>query len=77
METLITIAELAALLKVTEAAVRKWVLKKEIPYHKLGKLVRFRPVEIECWVDGGSMGACMCDGAEKTKTTDEGMEVQA
>jgi hypothetical protein len=32
------------------------VLKREVPFHKIKKVIRFRLSEIEQWVDGGGKG---------------------
>ena len=53
LETLLTIAEVAAALKLAEQTVRRWVLRREIPFLKIGKAVRFRPSDIARWIDGG------------------------
>ncbi|MDD7202282.1 MAG: helix-turn-helix domain-containing protein [Sphaerochaetaceae bacterium] len=38
------------LLGVKESTIRKWVLERSIPYHKLGRLVRFDSQELaEFW----------------------------
>jgi len=58
METFLSVEELAALFKLAEQTIRKWVLLRKIPFVKIGKAVRFRPSEIERWVNGGGMAAC-------------------
>ncbi|WP_461257189.1 helix-turn-helix domain-containing protein [Treponema sp. R80B11-R83G3] len=52
METYLTIEELAKYLNYSEKTIRKWVLNRLIPFHKIGKNIRFRLSEIEKWVDG-------------------------
>ena len=51
METLMTIADVAEKLQLTEATIRKYVLAKVIPYIKIGAAIRFRPSEIEEWIN--------------------------
>ena len=51
METYLTIEELADYLKLAEQTIRRWVLNREIPYHKIKKVIRFRVSEIEKWID--------------------------
>ncbi|MGC1798664.1 MAG: helix-turn-helix domain-containing protein [Candidatus Acidiferrales bacterium] len=47
-ETLLTVPELAALLRLSTSAIRAWVLYKRIPYIKLGgKSIRFRRSDVE------------------------------
>ena len=51
METYLTIEELAGYLKLAEQTIRRWVLNRELPFHKIKKVIRFRVSEIEKWVD--------------------------
>jgi excisionase family DNA binding protein len=55
MEILLTAKELAAALKLTEQTVQRYVLRKEIPFHKIMRAVRFRSSEINRWIDGGGL----------------------
>jgi excisionase family DNA binding protein len=55
MEILLTAKELAAALKLTEQTVQRYVLRKEIPFRKIMRAVRFRPSEINRWIDGGGL----------------------
>jgi excisionase family DNA binding protein len=58
METYLTIAEMAGLVKqLSEQTIRRYVLNRTIPYHKIHKAVRFRLSEIETWIDGGGISA--------------------
>jgi excisionase family DNA binding protein len=56
-ETYMTVEEVAEYLKLANQTIRKFVLKKTIPYRKVQKSVRFRLSEIEKWVDQGG-GNC-------------------
>jgi excisionase family DNA binding protein len=67
METYLTIAELAEYLKLSEQTIRRYVLNRTVPYHKIQKVVRFRVSEIERWVDGGGL-----DGRVPVGPEDEG-----
>jgi len=51
VETYFTIEELAKYLGYAEKTIRKWVLNREIPFHKIRTSIRFRLSEIEKWVD--------------------------
>jgi excisionase family DNA binding protein len=53
METYFTIEEAAKYLGYAEKTIRKWVLNREIPFHKIHKTIRFRLSEIKKWVDLG------------------------
>jgi len=55
LENLLTVKELAAALKLTEQTIQRYVLRKEIPFHKIMRAVRFRPSEINCWIDNGGL----------------------
>ena len=48
-----TIEELADYLKLAPQSIRRWILNREIPYHKIKKVIRFRISEIEKWIDDG------------------------
>ena len=47
---LLNVAGAAAYLGVTDAFVRRLVLEKRVRYFKVGKFVRFRPVDLEAFV---------------------------
>ena len=51
METYLSIEGVAKYLGIAEKTVRKWVLNREIPYHKIMKVIRFRVSEIEEWIN--------------------------
>lgn len=48
---LINIQELASLLDVKESWIRSRIFRNEIPYIKLGHLIRFDPIEIKKWIE--------------------------
>jgi excisionase family DNA binding protein len=51
METYLNVREVATALKLSVQTIRRYVLKKEIPFHKISRSVRFKPSEIERWVE--------------------------
>lgn len=53
IQELISIKTLCRMLDVPEKTVRTWVYRRAIPYHKLGKLVRFNVREIRNWCNAG------------------------
>jgi excisionase family DNA binding protein len=55
MEIYLTIAELAGMVKLSGQTIRRYVLNKTTPYHKIQKAVRFRLSEFETWIDGGGI----------------------
>jgi excisionase family DNA binding protein len=65
METYMTIAELAEYIKLSEQTVRRYVLNRTVPYHKIQKAVRFRVTEIEKWIDGGGLEGTVRGAAEE------------
>ena len=50
---LITIEDLANKLKISKAHIRLMILKRRIPYYKIGRLIRFRELEIDNWINTG------------------------
>lgn len=50
-EKLWTVTDTAEFLQVSEKTVYDWVHKREIPFHKVHRLVRFKPREIEKWLN--------------------------
>jgi excisionase family DNA binding protein len=55
METYFNTDDLAAYLKVAEQRIRRWVMNREIPFHRIRTVIRFRLSEIEKWVDSGGI----------------------
>ncbi len=51
--TLLDVAGAAAYLCVSEAFVRRLVLERRLRYYKLGKFVRFRPDDLDAFVESG------------------------
>jgi len=49
-EIFIDVKQVAQLLKLSVATIRKWVLIKFIPYKKFGRAVRFSSLEIHEWM---------------------------
>lgn len=52
---LVSIKTLSTLLDLPEWTIRKWVSKKKIRYHKLGKLIRFDLKEIRSWYNANTV----------------------
>lgn len=50
MAELLTITEAAALLRLKPSTMRAWVLRRRIPYVKVGRLVRIRRADVEAMV---------------------------
>jgi excisionase family DNA binding protein len=50
LETFLDVGQVAEMLGLSIATIRKWVLIRYIPYQKLGRAVRFSAPEIREWV---------------------------
>jgi len=48
-ETLLNVGQVALMLGLSAATIRKWVLIRYIPYRKIGRAVRFSASEIQEW----------------------------
>jgi excisionase family DNA binding protein len=48
-EMLLNVGQVAEMLGLSIATIRKWVLTGFIPYRKIGKAVRFSAVDIQDW----------------------------
>ncbi len=51
-EKFVTADELAEHLKVSVHAIRKWRKQEKIPYHKIGRSLRFRVSEVLTAIEG-------------------------
>jgi excisionase family DNA binding protein len=50
---LMTVKDVAEYMRLSEQTIQRWVLKKEIPFHKVKKVIRFRFSEVERWINEG------------------------
>ncbi len=50
---LLDVAGAAAYLGVSEAFIRRLVLERRVRYYKVGKFVRFRPFDLDAFVEAG------------------------
>jgi excisionase family DNA binding protein len=66
METFLDAGQVAQMLGLSTATIRKWVLVRYIPYQKLGRVVRFSVPEIREWVKNRTVKP-----AEGQRTFDE------
>jgi excisionase family DNA binding protein len=53
MEHLMTVKDVAEYMRLSEQTIQRYVLKGEIPFHKVKKVIRFRQSELEAWIDRG------------------------
>ena len=56
MDKLLTVAEVATILRVTPWQVRSWSRDGKLPAKRVGKSWLFDPVELKRWVDEGKAG---------------------
>lgn len=45
------VTDAAEYLGTTERHVRELIYRRDIPYYKVGRLVRFRPTDLDNWMD--------------------------
>ena len=51
METYLTVKDVALLLQLSVQTIRRYTMNREIPFHKINRAVRYKPSEIEKWVE--------------------------
>jgi excisionase family DNA binding protein len=56
-ERWLSVDEIAAHLGVNPDTIYKWITRKRMPAHKVGKLWKFLASEVDRWVKNGSAGA--------------------
>ena len=52
---ILTIEELADLLKVSTRTIRRIVKRRELPYIRIGRQLRFRRESIDAWLDSSTI----------------------
>lgn len=55
-ERWLSVEEIAGHLGISKETVYRWLEKKKIPAHRVGKLWKFRASEIDAWVIKGAAG---------------------
>ena len=69
METYWKVNEVAAALQISAQTVYRYAANGEIPFHKLNRAVRFKPSEIESWIESRMSGAM----AARNENLDNGL----
>jgi len=52
----LSVDEIAAYLGIKRDTVYKWIEKRSLPAHKVGRLWKFRSKEVDRWVETGKAG---------------------
>jgi excisionase family DNA binding protein len=71
-ETFLDAEQVAELLGLSVATIRKWVLIRYIPYKKIGRAVRFSAKEIQEWVKARTVEPDTGQGVLVTTSGDSG-----
>ena len=59
----LSVVEIAEHLGVVKDSVYRWIEEKGLPAHKVGKLWKFKKVEVDAWVRSGGAGGQNSTGA--------------
>ena len=57
----VSVEEIAVYLGVSRDTIYGWITKREMPAHKVGRLWKFKPDEVDAWVRAGT-AVNACDG---------------
>lgn len=55
-ERWLSVEEIAAHLGVNPDTIYKWIERKKMPAHKVGRLWKFKVSEVDAWICGGKAG---------------------
>lgn len=64
-ERWVSVEEIANHLGVSKETVYKWLEKQKVPAHRIGKLWKFKPSEVDEWVVSG--GAATLDSSSRNE----------
>lgn len=53
LEPWLSVEEVAKYLGISKETVYRWLEKKKVPAHRVGKLWKFKPSEVDAWVKSG------------------------
>jgi excisionase family DNA binding protein len=56
-ERWLSVDELADYLGIKRDTVYKWIIRRKLPAHKVGRLWKFRRDEVDGWVKSGAAGS--------------------
>jgi excisionase family DNA binding protein len=75
LQPLLTFKQAAALLGLPENSLRRYIRERKIPYLRIGKLIRFDPVELQAWLDSRRVRAAREESLERQERRDfKGLE---
>jgi excisionase family DNA binding protein len=57
LEPWLSVAEIANHLGVSKETIYRWLERKQIPAHRIGKLWKFKPTEVDKWIKKGGAGS--------------------
>jgi excisionase family DNA binding protein len=66
----LSVDEIAAYLGIKRDTVYKWIGKKQMPAHRMGRLWKFRKDEVDEWVKSGGAGEVGSPSTSEKKTDD-------
>ena len=69
-ECWLSVQEIAAHLGVNRDTIYKWITRKRMPAHKLGRLRKFLASEVDQWVKGGHAAEDVATAAPAGTATD-------
>jgi excisionase family DNA binding protein len=72
MENYWRVREVAEALQISVQTVYRYVANGEIPCHKLNRSVRFKPSEIERWIESKTAGVLATESVTKNARTEGG-----
>ncbi len=73
-ERWLSVDEIAAHLGVNPDTIYKWITRKSMPAHKLGRLWKFKATEVDLWITEGVSGGKKQTEAGKVPPTSKRME---
>jgi excisionase family DNA binding protein len=73
MEHYLDIKGVCAVTKMKEPTVRKYIRCEEIPYIRVGRMIRFRPSQIEAWLLGKERNTVTADAPRKGEAASGGL----
>ena len=71
MEAYLTVTDVALMVRVSVQTIRRYTMKKEIPFHKINRMVRYKKSEIEEWVENRAASSAAKEQTAKEQTAKE------